>query len=154
MGDHQPTVYEWAGGEEAWHRLTEVFYKKVVEDDLLKPLFEHMQPDHPKHVAMMLGEVFGGPPVYTEEFGGYPRLVRRHRNRDIQPAQRARWVELMLESADETGLPQDAEFRAAFVSYLEFGSRRAMANSAPGAVPGERETLKLWGWGEARPGGE
>lgn len=148
-----PSVYEWAGGAPALHRLTEVFYEKVVKDELLAPLFVHMLPDHPEHVALMLGEVFGGPPTYTKEFGGYTRLVRRHRNRDIQPAQRARWVELMLASADEVGLPDDAEFRSAFVSYMEFGSRRAMANSKPGVTSGERETLKLWGWGEAPPGG-
>ncbi|AXB41383.1 group II truncated hemoglobin [Amycolatopsis albispora] len=154
MGDTGPTVYEWAGGAEAWHRLTEVFYQKVVKDELLAPLFAHMEPDHPEHVALMLGEVFGGPADYTERFGGYPRLVARHRGRDIQPEQRARWVELMLETADEVGLPDDAPFRSAFVAYLEFGSRRAMANSKPGATPGRRETLKLWGWGEAAPGEE
>lgn len=154
MGERHPSVYEWAGGAPALRRLTEVFYRKVVEDELLAPLFEHMHPDHPEHVALMLGEVFGGPSSYTEEFGGYRRLVRRHRNRDIEPGQRARWVELMLESADEVGLPGDAEFRSAFVAYLEFGSRRAMANSKPGATAGERETLKLWGWGEAPPGGD
>lgn len=27
-----PTVYEWAGGAEAFRRLTEVFYDKVLED--------------------------------------------------------------------------------------------------------------------------
>lgn len=152
MSETPPSVYEWAGGAEAFDRLTEVFYAKVVQDELLAPLFQWMKADHPHHVAMMLGEVFGGPTSYTEEMGGYPRLVKRHKNRDIQPEQRKRWVDLILLAADEVGFPQDAEFRSAFVGYLEFGSRRAMANSKPGAVPGAREDLKLWGWGEAAPG--
>jgi hemoglobin len=28
-GDRVPTLYEWAGGSEAFERLTEVFYGKV-----------------------------------------------------------------------------------------------------------------------------
>jgi hemoglobin len=154
MSESVPSVYEWAGGAEAFERLTKVFYAKVVADELLAPLFRHMKPEHPHDVAVMLGEVFGGPAEYTENFGGYRRLVGRHKNRNIQPEQRARWVELMLESADEVGFPEEAEFRSAFVAYLEFGSRRAMANSKPGAKPGNRDSLKLWGWGESRPGAE
>ncbi|TWP50750.1 oxidoreductase [Lentzea tibetensis] len=149
-----PTVYEWAGGAAAFERLTEVFYAKVVEDDLLAPLFRYMKAEHPHDVAVMLGEVFGGPRTYTEEHGGHRRLLNKHRGRDIQPEQRARWVELMLSSADEAGFPADPEFRAAFVGYLEFGSRRAMANSKPGATPKERDSLKQWGWGQAAPGAE
>lgn len=56
-----PTLYEWAGGTQAFERLTEVFYRSVVKDDLVGPLFAHMDPDHPKYVAMWLSEVFGGP---------------------------------------------------------------------------------------------
>ncbi|MBM7815130.1 group II truncated hemoglobin [Saccharothrix algeriensis] len=154
MGEQVPSVYEWAGGAEAFERLTEVFYRKVLKDDLLEPLFRRMTPEHPHDVAVMLSEVFGGPRKYTDEHGGFKRLVGKHRNRDIQPEQRNRWVQLILESADEVGFPEDAEFRSAFVSYIEFGSRRAMANSKPGAVPKEREMLKRWGWGEATPGEE
>jgi hemoglobin len=154
MRSKNPTVYEWAGGAEAFERLTEAFYKKVVGDELLAPLFKYMKAHHPHDVAVMLGEVFGGPQTYTEEHGGWKQLTGKHRGRNIQPEQRARWVALMLETADEVGFPDDAEFRAAFVGYIEFGSRRAMANSKPGANPKEREAIKQWGWGEAAPGSE
>ena len=62
-----PTVYEWAGGAPALRRLTDVFYARVREDDVLAPVFRHMGPQHQQHVADWLGEVFGGPPVYTED---------------------------------------------------------------------------------------
>ncbi|MBE8520934.1 oxidoreductase [Amycolatopsis sp. H6(2020)] len=153
MADAVPTLYEWAGGAEAFERLTETFYKKVLDDELLAPMFRHMSADHPKDVAIMLGEVFGGPKKYTEEHGGFPRLLSKHRGRNIRPVQRERWLRLILEAADEAGFPADREFRSAFVAYLEWGSRGAMANSQRGAEPPKRETLKIWGWGEATPGG-
>lgn len=152
MTDQTPTLYEWAGGAEALERLTEEFYRRVRKDELLAPLFKHMDDDHPQHVATFLGEVLGGPERYTEHHGGYPRMVSRHRGRSITPEQRARWVELMLEAMDVVGIPDDAEFRSAFVGYIEFGSRRAMANSRPGNGPSGRTTIKKWGWGEALPG--
>ncbi|MGW8603425.1 group II truncated hemoglobin [Streptomyces sp. NPDC055893] len=149
-----PTLYEWIGGTEALERLTEAFYARVRKDEVLAPLFAHMDDDHPQHVATFLGEVLGGPTHYTEQHGGYPRMVSRHRGRAIKPEQRARWVELMLTAMDEVGLPEDAEFRSAFVGYIEFGSRRAMANSQPDVGPTRRTTIKKWGWGEGVPGEE
>ncbi|MEU9983162.1 group II truncated hemoglobin [Streptomyces sp. NPDC050856] len=151
MAESVPTMYEWAGGIEALERLTEAFYREVRKDEMLAPLFARMSDDHPKHVAAWLAEVFGGPEVYTKEHGGFKHMLSRHRGRSIKPEQRRRWVELMLDAADEVGMPSDPEFRQAFVSYMEWGSRRAMANSQPGAVS-KRETVPIWGWGEAPPG--
>ena len=44
-------------------------------DDVLAPVFAHMPEDHPHHVALWFAEVFGGPPHYTEEHGGYPHMI-------------------------------------------------------------------------------
>ncbi|GAA2919996.1 group II truncated hemoglobin [Streptomyces thioluteus] len=154
MADSTPTMYEWMGGAEVLEKLTEAFYAKVRKDEILAPLFARMTDDHPQHVATFLGEVFGGPAKYTDEHGGYPRMLSRHIGRQIKPEQRNRWVELMRQAADEVELPQDAEFRSAFNAYIEFGSRRAMANSQKDAELGSRETIKIWGWGEAAPGSD
>jgi hemoglobin len=77
--------------------------------------------------------------------------MRHHLDRRIRPEQRTRWVALLAESADEVGLPDDPEFRSAFVAYLEWGSRIALANSQPGATPPPRAPVPHWGWGEAPP---
>jgi len=146
-----PTLYEWAGGAGALERLTERFYVKVKADPLLEPLFAAMPDDHPKHVAMWLGEVFGGPAAYSTELGGYTRMLRHHLNLRIRPEQRTRWVVLLAETADEVGLPDDPEFRAAIMGYAEWGSRLAVENSAGDATPVERAPVPRWGWGVAPP---
>jgi hemoglobin len=151
VNDTPPTLYEWAGGAEAFERLTEIFYGKVRADALLEPVFRHMDREHPKHVATWLGEVFGGPPLYTEEHGGYPHMVRKHLNRELTEAMRRRWVDLICDAADEARLPADAEFRSAFVAYIEWGTRLAVANSQRGAKPPLEAPVPRWGWGEAPP---
>jgi hemoglobin len=151
MAEEPPTLYEWAGGTEAFERLTEVFYGNVKRDDLLEPIFRGMDAGHPKHVAAWLAEVFGGPPRYTEERGGYPHMLSKHRNRALTEEQRRRWVNLICDAADEAGLPTDPEFRSAFVAYIEWGTRLAVANSQPGATPPPNAPVPRWGWGEAPP---
>jgi hemoglobin len=68
-----PTLYEWAGGAEALRRLTEVFYDRVLDDELLAPVFGHMSPQHREHVALWLGEVFGGPTPTPTNSAATPR---------------------------------------------------------------------------------
>jgi hemoglobin len=142
-----PTLYEWAGGEEVFQRLTETFYGKVVNDPLLQPLFGSMAQEHPQRVAWCLSEVFGGPKHYTEQRGGHRHLIEEHLHRHLSEQQRARWVSLLMETADEIGLPADPEFRAAFVSYIEWGSRIALAVSQPGVeITEDLDPMPHWDW--------
>lgn len=147
-----PTVYEWAGGREAFERLTEIFYREhVLADELLGPVFAAMPADHPHHVALWLAEVFGGPPEYSERHGGYAHMVAKHIGLSLSEPQRARWVQLIGLAADDAGLPSDPEFRSAFIAYIEWGTRLALHNSEPGAEVVREAPMPHWGWGEAPP---
>jgi hemoglobin len=143
-----PTLYEWVGGMPALERLTATFYGRVREDALLGPVFAHMDPEHPRYVAHFLAEVFRGPAAYTAERGGHATMLSHHLAKRLTQVQRARWVQLLLGSADEAGLPDDPEFRSAFVAYLEWGSRLAVLNSQEGAAPVLDQPMPTWGWGE------
>ena len=128
-----PTIFDWAGGLPALTRLTSLFFEKYVPDDLLlAPLFAEMPADLPARVAAWLAEVFGGPKLYTKQFGDYPHMLSRHAGTGITEEQRARWVATLIRCADESGLPADAEFRSAFTGYLDWGSRTVLATSTEG----------------------
>lgn len=143
-----PTLIEWLGGPEVLESLIERFYGHVLEDELLEPLFRGMDGAHFRYVAMFIAEVFDGPKAYSEGRRGHAHMIRKHLNRGITEAQRQRWVGLLLSTADEVGLPDDPEFRSAFVSYIEWGSRLAVINSQPGADVEEELPMPRWGWGE------
>lgn len=145
--DQTPTMFEWAGGLPALTRMTRLFYEKFVPaDDLLAPLFANMSADHPQRVAKWLGEVFGGPTCYSKEYGGYSRMLSQHLGKCLTEDMRARWVALLLQSAREAGLPNDAEFRSAFQAYIEWGSRLAVENSQTEARPPQHMSMPHWGW--------
>jgi CDGSH-type Zn-finger protein/truncated hemoglobin YjbI len=143
----QATLFQWAGGFPALLRLTRRFYERhIPEEPLLAGLFSQMSPDHPERVAAWLGQVFGGPPAYSDQYGEYDRMISQHLDKRLTLDQRARWVALLSRSADEVGLPADAEFRAAFAAYLEWGSRIAVENSQPGVHPPPHMPVPRWWW--------
>ncbi|HEY6723341.1 MAG TPA: group II truncated hemoglobin [Polyangiaceae bacterium] len=146
-----PTLHAWVGGTEKLETLFARFYERVRDDALLAPIFADMHPEHHRHVAAFVAEVFGGPPAYSEHLGGHAAMVRKHLGKHLNDAQRKHWMNLLLDTADEVGVPTDPEFRSALVGYLEWGSRLAVMNSQPGAQAVESAPMPVWNWGA--PGG-
>src|SRR6266508_1043567 len=145
--EQEPTLFEWAGGLPALLRTTRIFYGKYVpEDELLAPIFARMAPDHPERPAATLSQAARRPKIHSESYGGYRQMISQHLNRSLSEEQRARWVRLLIKSAEDAGLPQDAEFRAAFVAYLEWGSHIAKENSTAGAKPPPDMPVPRWWW--------
>jgi hemoglobin len=123
-----PSLYEFAGGEEALHGLEDRFYRSVLQDPLLQPLFGGGKPEHVDHLTAFTAESFGGPDRFTRELG-FAHLINVHRHLRITEEQRERFVELYMAALDESDTPDDREFREAVRSHVEFGSKVAMQNS-------------------------
>ena len=145
-----PSLFAWAGGQDALERLFVRFYERVPDEPLLRDVFAGMDAHHAQHVAAFVAEVLGGPPAYSRDHGGHPHMIHKHLGRALEERQRRRWIELLLDCADEVGLPSDPEFRSALVAYLEWGSRLAVINSQPGEAADADQPMPRWGWGEAK----
>jgi hemoglobin len=148
-----PTIYEWAGGTEAFGRWLNAFYDLVEDDYLLAPVFGGtVGEEHRAHVLLWWVEVMGGPADYTAEHGGYEAMLAHHRTLRITHDQRLRFVTLLSRAADVAELPADPELRAALMGYAEWGSRLAMHNSDPDSTDvAEHAPVPRWGWGVAPP---
>lgn len=146
-----PSLYDWAGGHRAVTALIDAFYDRVEHDELLGPFFPGgVTAEHREHVATWWSEVLGGPEQYTA-MGGYPRMLAHHLGLDITVEQRRQFVTLLSLAADDAGLPDDPEFRAALVGYAEWATRLAMHNSHTGADVVREAPVPRWGWGVAPP---
>jgi hemoglobin len=150
-----PTLFEWAGGMPIFEHLFDQFYNKVLADSLLEPVFQHMSAQHRQHVAHFVAEVLGGPKTYSEAEGSHFIMISKHLQKYLTEQHRKRWMELLLQTADELELPADPEFRSAFLAYLEWGTRIAVLNSQTDTTTETPETpetpMPKWGWGV--PGG-
>jgi hemoglobin len=81
------TLLEFAGGEEAIHRLQEIFYNSMLADPLLLPLFGKGKPQHVDHLTAFSAESFGGPERFTLELG-FRHIIDVHRGLKITEEQR------------------------------------------------------------------
>ena len=123
-----PSLFEFAGGEVALHRLEATFYASVLADPLLQPLFGAGRPHHVDHLTWFTAESFGGPDRFSREVG-FQHLIDAHRGLKITEDQRQRFVDLYRRALDTANMPEDPEFRAAVMEHVEFGTLVAMQNS-------------------------
>jgi hemoglobin len=124
----QETLYEHAGGDDALHRLEELFYSKALADPVLAELFTERVPTHVQHLTWFTAESFGGPKRFSDRVG-FQYIIDVHRHLRISDAQRERFAALYQEALDEAALPDDEPFRRAFREHVEFGARVAQQNS-------------------------
>lgn len=122
------TLYGYAGGDQALHRLEELFYDKALADPILKSLFRRRVATHVDHLTWFTAESFGGPDRFTNQLG-FQHIIDVHRHLRITDEQRERFVALYLEALDEAGLPTDQPFRQAVREHVEFGAHVAQQNS-------------------------
>jgi hemoglobin len=153
MGEAVPTIYEWAGGHEAFVRWLNRFYDLIeLEAPAIAAMFGgRVSEEHRADVTDWWAEVMGGPATYTDRRGGYEHMLARHHDLAITVEQRLAFVTLLSRAADDAGLPADPEFRAAIMGYAEWGTRLAVHNSQPGAQTVPHAPVPRWGWGVAPP---
>jgi len=123
------TLYEHAGSWDGLHNFIDIFYTSVLADPILKPLFGAGKPEHVNHLTAFTSETFGGPAKFTEELGGFNHIINVHRGLKIKEEQRQRFIALFMAAADKANLPNDAPFREALRSHVEFGTEVAKQNS-------------------------
>ncbi|MDO3680913.1 globin domain-containing protein [Paenibacillus ehimensis] len=115
-GERELTFYETIGGEAAIRSIVEAFYPKVQAHRLLGPLFpEDITPVMEKQY-LFLTQFFGGPPLYSAQFG-HPMMRARHLPFPITPERADAWLGCMAEALEETGM--DRELRLAVLERLK-----------------------------------
>lgn len=98
------SIYDDIGGEETVTRLVEAFYPRVVKNPELAPLFAGSDINEVmRKQKMFLTQFFGGPTLYSDEFG-HPMLRYRHMQFEITPRRAEAWLSCMKEAMDDAGL--------------------------------------------------
>ena len=97
-------VYE-AIGDAGFRTLVEVFYRRVEQDPVLRPIFPPDLTEGKERQYLFLRQYFGGPAEYNERHGP-PMLRRRHFPFAITRQARDVWVGHMLAAIDEAQIPE------------------------------------------------
>jgi hemoglobin len=146
-----PTLFEWPGGRQSFDRMINALYDRIERDDLLSPFSPGgAHEDHRRHVAASWGEVFGVPPWYSDDLGGYERMLSKHMDLGITEEQRFWFATSMRLAADVAGMPDDPSSDPRWSPTSNGGTRIALGNSQHGAAVMEHASVPKWGWGRLR----
>ena len=74
-----PTIYEAAGGRQAFINLARAWHARCLADPVVSHAFSHgYHPQHTERLAAYWAEALGGPADYTGSMGDESRVVRMH----------------------------------------------------------------------------
>ena len=97
-----------ACGEDGIRRMVAAFYHRVRTDDVIGPMYpENDWENAEERLAEFLLHRLAGSTRYME-MRGHPRLRMRHAPFSIGTRERDRWVALMTQAMEETGIPPAA----------------------------------------------
>jgi hemoglobin len=141
-------LFEFAGGEPAFLRLAAAHHARCLLDPELNHPFSH--PDqHPQHVERLAGywaEVMGGPPRYSQACGDHSAVLRMHSGNGDMTDLGRRFVACFVQAADDAGLPDDPEFRAALRAYMQWAVDEVLLYPDRDAVVPKGLPLPHWSW--------
>ncbi|RAP78586.1 globin [Paenibacillus montanisoli] len=102
------TIYEAVGGVAGIKTIVQAFYPKVLKHPLLGPLFPADITPVMEKQTMFLTQFFGGPSLYSDEYG-HPMMRARHMPFPITRERAEAWLGCMREALAESNLPQELQ---------------------------------------------
>lgn len=97
------TTYEAIGGASGVRKIVEHFYPRVQNHALLAPLFPEDLSETIEKQVMFLSQFFGGPTLYSDEYG-HPMMRARHMRFMITEKHAEAWLSCMKEALASTDL--------------------------------------------------
>jgi hemoglobin len=143
----RPSIFEFAGGEPAFLRLSAAHHERCLQDPVLNHPFSH--PGHPQHVERLAGywaEVFGGPAGYSQSCGSQSAMLGIHAGQGAEEDLGQRFVRCFVLAADDAGLPEDPDLRTSLRSYMEWAVREVLSYSPREARVPSGLPVPRWSW--------
>ena len=141
------SIYEAAGGEEAFLRLAETWHAHVLADDVVGHAFSHgFHPEHTARLAAYWAEALGGPRSYSEAYGDESSVVRMHSGNGIHEEMDRRAIACFDRALEDAGLASEP-LRQVLHDYFAWATTTTMARypESPDDVPNDM-SIPRWSW--------
>jgi hemoglobin len=143
----RPSIYAFAGGDPAFLALATAFHARCLADPVLSHPFSHPgNPEHVERLADYWGEVFGGPPRYSESYGGHAAMLEIHARQGAEEDLGRRFVTAFVQAADDAELPNEPKFRVALEAYMRWAVAEVLSYSPKDARVEPNLPVPHWGW--------
>jgi hemoglobin len=142
------SLFDFAGGEPAFVALAAAHHARCLQDPELNHPFSHpdQTPQHVERLAAYWAEVMGGPPQYSQACGDHSFVLTMHSGNGDMTDLGRRFVDCFVHAADDAGLPEDLEFRAALRAYMEWAVAEMVSFPDPESDIPRGLPLPRWSW--------
>jgi hemoglobin len=118
-----------------------------MSDEIVAHAFSHgFHPQHTERLAAYWGEAWGGPSVYSEQYGGESSVVRMHSGNGLHEEMDRRAIECFDRAMQDVELV-DLRLRQVLHEYFAWATTTSMSSYPHDAneVPGDLR-IPLWSW--------
>ena len=143
----RPSLYEFAGGEQAFLALAAATHERCLQDPELNHPFSHgLSPRHVENLAAYWAEVLGGPPRYSNVLGGHSGMLTIHAGQGAPDEMGDRFETCFIQAMDDAELPREPEFRRALSEYIHWATREVNSYAPAGARVDPDQPMPHWSW--------
>jgi hemoglobin len=142
------SVYEAAGGMDAFVRLAHAWHERVMADVVVSHAFSHgFHPQHTERLAAYWAEALGGPTEYSDRYGDETAVVRMHSGNGPHDEMDRRAIACFDQALVDSGLASDERLRDALHEYFAWATNTTMsryhdsADDVPAGLP-----IQNWSW--------
>jgi hemoglobin len=139
------TIYEAAGGHDAFLRLAQAWHERCLDDHIVSHAFSHgYHPQHTERLAAYWAEALGGPPSYTASISDESTVMRMHSGNGEHEEMDERAQTCFALALVDARLPEDVH--ATLKAYFRWATTRMSsyprsADDVPAGLP-----LGRWSW--------
>jgi hemoglobin len=142
------SLYEYAGGDDAFLALADAHHARCLQDPELNHPFTNpdANPEHVHRLAAYWAEVMGGPADFSRSCGDHSTVLKLHCGNGDVTDLGARFAVCFMAALDDAGLPGDAEFREVLRSYITWAVGDVLRHSEPDAQVTPGLPVPRWSW--------
>lgn len=141
------TLFEAIGGSAMVLRLAQAWHEQVLADDVVAHAFSHgFHPQHTERLAAYWIEAWGGPPLYSQQYGSESSVVRMHSGNGAHEEMDLRAIACFDRAMDDIKLA-DPVLRRVLHDYFAWATTTTMAGY-PDKADNVPNNLKIpqWSW--------
>jgi hemoglobin len=148
MSPVDSTIYDAAGGGEAFLALADAWHRRCLDDPVVSHAFSHPggHPQHIERLAAYWAEALGGPTDYSDTMGDHSHVLRMHSGNGEHTVMDERAQACFAQALDDAGLPDDERLRTTLKDYFRWattgmGTYPESAEAVPSGL-----SLPHWSW--------
>jgi hemoglobin len=144
----QTSVFDAAGGAQAFLDLAHAWHRRCLADPVVSHAFSHpgQHPQHVERLAAYWAEALGGPRIYSQRMGDESHVLRLHSGNGEHAEMDERAQSCFAAALDDAGIPVDPRLRTTLKEYFRWATATMAGHPDSAADVPAGLRVPAWSW--------